>query len=238
MSTRTVRALCLACAGLLLVSCSTTDPPTPGAVPTSTAAASPDPQADPGRITAAPTTREWTQAPTRTEPYAPSPAPTGDPGAWPRGLVDLDPEAVDVLDVDEVSEAFVRTFLSTDTSIDVTVVDAQRRAARWAHPDFAAVLTQDRPGGSGADWIELARTDGYMLVELSDHPAVTDGLITAPAEGDINAERPYVITITPQNSELPARETVGIAYLTRTGPQEPWQVWDYYHEGMVEDHEH
>lgn len=213
---------------LLAAACSG-DTPDPAGNPTTTAAPGPTSSDWDGRVTGAPTTRDLSSY---TEPYTPPAAPTGQEGQ-PRGL-DLDPESVDVLDVDQVAEAFALTMLTPDTALDVTPADVHRRAARWAAQEYAATLTQPRPSSGGAEWIALAQDEGYVEAKLGEHPAVRDGLITAPAQDDLTAERPYLAALRPQHADLPEQQTSVIVYLTRTGPGEPWQVWDYYQEGGYE----
>lgn len=226
------RAAAAALTVLLVAACSG-DTPDPAGTPTTadprTTAPPPAPTDWDGRVTGAPTTRDLS---TYTEAYTPPPVPTGQEGQ-PRGL-DLHPESVDVLDVDQVAEAFALTMLTPDTALDVTPADVHRRAARWAAQEYAATLTQPRPSSGGAQWVALAQDGGYVEAELDEHPAVRDGLITAPAEQDLTAERPYLAVLTPRQAGLPAEQTSVIVYLTRTGPGQPWQVWDYYQEGDYE----
>lgn len=155
--------------------------------------------------------------------WTPEPAPTGQDGQ-PRGL-ELDPEQVERTDPVAVAEAFTRTILTSDAAIDLSPTDADRRAAQWATEDYANTLNEARPGSGGAQWLALEKEEGYLAVELTEHPAVEaelidlDGLVT---------EVPLLATITAHDADLPTRETSVLVTLIRTDTDQPWQVTDWY----------
>lgn len=191
-------------------SASTTTPPAPGAIPA------------PATSTPLPDVATWT----------PEPAPTGAQGQ-PRGLPVV-VQDVDGSDVDAVAQAFALAMLTPDTDLDLTPVDTVRRAAPLMTDEYAATMTQDRPGGGGAEWITLSKNRGYIDARLQDTAATDQGLITAPADAELFAERPYIAVTTPQDADLPEQSLGVVVYLSRTAPDQPWRVYDYYQEGFYE----
>lgn len=199
-------------ASLVLVGCSGDNTT---ASPTTPAEASQQATTDPAIGTAAP--------PLDVSTWTPEPAPSGQDGQ-PRGL-DLDPAQVDQKDPIAVANAFAATILTSDASIDLSPVDADRRAARWATDDYAATLTEPRPGSGGADWLELERDSGYLSAELSEHPAVEAGLLDVDG---LVTEVPILATVTAHDADLPPRDTSVLVTLIRTDTDQPWQVTDWY----------
>lgn len=214
------------CAGvlvLLLTGCS--GGPGPGSTPEGTVAPTTAGDTTPG---AADTASATTAAPQRdTSVITQQAAPTGQTGQ-PRGL-DVQPETVDRADVDEVAEVFALTMLTPDTALDASTLDATRRAAQWMTPEYAAQQTAERPASGGATWLALAKNEGYWAAELAPTAATEQGLITTGPE-DLNAERPYVATITARDADLPAESFGVVVYLTRLDTDAPWQVYDWYRE--------
>lgn len=155
--------------------------------------------------------------------WTPESAPSGQ-GGQPRGL-DLDPEQVDTTDAIAVANAFAATILTSDAAIDASPIDADRRAARWATSEYAAVLTESRPGSGGASWLALERDNGYLSVELTAHPAVDAGLVDVSG---LLTEVPILAVITAHDADVPPRESSVLVTLVRTDTDQPWQVNNWY----------
>lgn len=214
----------LAATALTLTACSGDQDPRQPAAPSGDTTTSPTTGAIPAPATATP--------PPDVATWTPEPAPTGAQGQ-PRGLPVV-VEDVDGADVDAVAQAFALTMLTPDTDLDLTPVDPVRRAAALMTDEYAATMTKDRPGGGGAEWIALAKNRGYVEARLQDTAATDQGLITAPASSDLYAERPYIAVVTPQDADLLARTFGVVVYLTRTAPDQPWRVYEYYQEGFYD----
>lgn len=223
--TRTIAATVLAVALLGTTSCSA-DGDDDGAAPTTSTtddtATRTEPLPDTAQVTDVPDMTTWT----------PPIPPTGAEGQ-PRGLT-VDPKAVDPHDVTQVARAFALTMLTPDSRLDITPSDVSRRAAQWAEPTYAERLSAPRASSGGAEWIALHADDGYWSAELTNTAAMENGDFD-PAPSDLNAEQAFMATRTPHSIDGAQEETFAVVvYLTRTSPEAPWAVYEFYQEGDFE----
>lgn len=215
MNRRTALAGALPLLALVIAGCSSGQQEQPTASSTA--------NSDPGGATAT------TAAPTQEDSqWSAQPAPQGQDGT-PRGL-QLDPETVDTDDAFEVAAAFTTTMLTADAAIDRSPADVSRRAARWADDTYAQVLSADRAGTGGANWVALGQNQGYLTAELTEHPATEAGLVTQ-APGDLATEIPILATVTAHDADLEPQNLAVLVSLHRTGPDAPWRVYDWTQEG-------
>lgn len=147
--------------------------------------------------------------------------PAGQSGQ-PKGL-DINPAKVDDTDLDESSEAVVRTMLSSDTALDQTRTDAYRRASQWMTPDTAEQYTADTTRGTDADWLELEEHDGYTVVTLEDPVAAGQPPGSTKTEG----MRAYYATVTPTGRDDWGGTPLtyqAMVVMVRNAPTDPWKA--------------
>ncbi|WP_052589648.1 hypothetical protein [Luteipulveratus mongoliensis] len=100
-----------------------------------------------------------TAKPSSTPPeYSPPPVPLGRKGT-PRGAVKL--PAVDLQSPASVCNAYVLTSRTSDTRLDNSRNDAQRRASQWLAAELRMTIATPIGGSPGADWRQLKAHDGY-----------------------------------------------------------------------------
>lgn len=121
-----------------------------------------------------------------------------------------------------VAARFAATTVIVDTAIDRSSADAQRRAARWATPAYAAVLTAPVPVTGDHDFTVLAAHHGFTTAALVSN--ADDG---RPPDLPLTAARSFTVTATGHGAHgwtqaRPAQ--VMYVFLARTGPAAPWRV--------------
>lgn len=172
---------------------------------------------------------ETTTAPTSASPTAtatPDPSntqsavPTGEAGV-PRGGV-IDPATVDFSDPDQVADATVTTMATSDTLIDLSPMDASRRAEPWLTPEYYAMVAEPIPGGGGAPWLELEKYDGYTTTTLSDATEMGQ-----PADTETEAFRARATATERLGADGwmgEPTQKVYYVYLVRDSAEDPWLV--------------
>ena len=200
MSIRPLFLLLTPLAAFALTACSSTDEPPAGETSASevspTATATPDPS------------------------NTQSAAPTGASGD-PRGGL-IDPATVDTSDADQVADAVVTTMETADTRIDVTPMDASRRAEPWLTPQYLETILQPIPGGGGAGWIELDANDGYTTTTLSDATEMGQ-----PEDTDTEAFRARAAATERLGADGwtgESTQSVYYVFLVRDSAEDPWLV--------------
>jgi hypothetical protein len=139
----------------------------------------------------------------------------------PRGGV-IEASTVNNTNADAVATAAVETMYRYDTRLDNTPMDATRRARPWLTSDYAVAVAKPMPGDGGADWITLAKHDGYTITSVKD--AHDDG---APPDDPTHASRQRVVTVIPHGSAgWTSPPTVVTVFVTLVRPTSsaPWQI--------------
>lgn len=151
-------------------------------------------------------------------PRPPQRVPTGEHGR-PRGGF---PKRLDERDVASVSRAFAVASFDSDTRIDKSPFDTQRRAARWASGQLAEQLRAGGVAPGGAAWDRMAAHDGYTAVAARQDR--DDG---RPRDQLRRAQRGWVVSATPRGKAGWRGQTdthVVFVTLTRSGEHQPWRV--------------
>lgn len=179
-------------------------------------------------LTSCSSAAEPSPTPSPSTTAAPEPAASGD-GSIPTGAAGvpeggiIDPATVDGMNADAVTDAVITTMETTDTRIDLSPIDGDRRAVEWLTPDYAALVTAPMMGGGGAVWLELEKHDGYTTV-TSIVDATTMG---QPEDTATEAYRSREVTIASSGRDGWTGEDVVRAYfvfLVRADEVSPWLV--------------
>lgn len=141
---------------------------------------------------------------------APNAVPVGRAGT-PRGAVPL---RVDLGDPSSVARAVAVTTWTWDARLDNSPQDAARRAAVWMTPAAAALARSVRTSGGGADWLALARRDGWTTATAAD-----DTEPPPPPVDGATARRVFVtLTPHPGGTGMPVQHwTVVVSVQVTTG---------------------
>jgi hypothetical protein len=144
--------------------------------------------------------------------------PTGEAGA-PRGgsLGDVDEH-----DPDAVADAVAAAMHTYDTRLDLSPVDASRRARSLLSARMAAAVASAMPGGGGAEWLDLAAHDGYTTVTVERVEEAG-----APPDTRTEAYRQRRVRVTAHGDDgwtRPARIVHLFITLTRASSSDPWRV--------------
>lgn len=173
------------------------------------------PGSTPRKATPAPATPEAvTQA-----PVTPQAIPTGRRGVPGGGL----PPTATLTDPspDVVGAAGLRAYYGSDTALDVSPVDAARRALPWTTGQLTDATRDYHPvAGPGAVWNGWAAHRAYVTVDPAR--AYDDG---APADTASTAYREYVLTLTPHGRDRWVGPTVTYTtFLTLTKTPAGWRI--------------
>ncbi|MGX1976840.1 hypothetical protein [Streptomyces kronopolitis] len=151
-----------------------------------------------------------------------SPLPVGK-GGRPHGGIPS-PGDVRQTDATAVTRGALAAMWTSDTTLDTTLQDAIRRAARagWLTPTYAAQLTKHQPTAPGAEWAEWSRHRAYTTVHIKATPDAGQ-----PADTGTTAYRQMTLTVTPHGRDKwagqPATYTVFVV-LSRTDKGKPWRL--------------
>lgn len=145
--------------------------------------------------------------------------PSGRAGVPGGGLPD--PARVNNGDPDAVGRAVLTALWSWDTALDVTLADAERRAAPWLTPEYAAAVTSRvSVAGPGARWTEWAAHRAYARVS-----GIELLLDERPPEGPAAAYRQWRITTVPTGRDgWAGPPVVAIAFVELVRVGGAWRV--------------
>ena len=186
------------------------------------------PSTHPGNTTPPTATSASTTTPSSTPPLPTATVPAGKPGVPRGGAPNI--TAVHQQDASSVAASVMQTFATTDTRIDTTPFDAERRALPLLGDPLAAALRVPvgGNGGSNAAWTQLYAHHGWTTAT-----ATVVALDVPDATGDTTtlAVRQLAVATTAHGAngwQPPATKATWIVTLRRASKRAPWRVTQVY----------